>query len=80
MAYEKAVIICIVGTLADGVYEYVSEVVESVREKGFDNLYALELPFHDVERDGIACGHPTEATHRKDADRIYDFMRGEGLI
>ena len=44
------------------------------------NLYALELPFHDVERDGIACGHPTEATHRKDADRIYDFMRGEGLI
>ncbi len=80
MAYEKAVIICIVGTLADGVYEYVSEVVESVREKGFDNLYALELPFHDVERDGIACGHPTEATHKKDADRIYDFMRGEGLI
>ena len=80
MAYVDATIICVVGTLADNVYEYVERVVEKVRGQGFKNIYSFELPFHDVETDGVACGHPTEATHRKDANRIYEFMEKEGLI
>ena len=80
MAYEKASIICLVGTLSTDVYEYVERVVEKVRRQGFENVYSFELPLHDTEADGVACGHPTEATHRKDADRIYEFMKKEGLI
>ena len=80
MAYDKAVIICVAGTLEPGVFKYIAGVVEKVRRKGFENIYACELPFHDTINDGVACGHPTEATHRKDADRLYEFMEGEGLI
>ena len=80
MAYENAAVICVVGTLETNVYPYLERVVEKVRSQGYKNIYSLELPFHDTEKDGVACGHPTEATHRKDADRIYDFMKKEGLI
>ncbi|MBO4591050.1 MAG: hypothetical protein J5684_00615 [Eubacterium sp.] len=80
MAYDKAAIICVAGTLDSGVFKYVAEVVEKVRQKGFENVYAYELPYHDTLNDGVACGHPTEATHKKDADRIYEFMKREGLI
>ena len=80
MSYEKASIICMIGTLAPDVYPIIEEVVEKVKSQGFRNIYALKLPFHDVERDGIACGHPTEATHKKDAERIYEYMKEEGLL
>ncbi|MCR5291554.1 MAG: hypothetical protein K6E28_01540 [Eubacterium sp.] len=80
MNYEKAAIICMIGTIAPDVYGLVEEVVEDVRQRGFERIYALKLPYHDVETDGIACGHPTEATHRKDAERIYEYMKREELI
>ena len=80
MSYEKATIICLIGTLATNVYPLIKEVVEEVSGRGLENIYGLELPFHDVEKDGVACGHPTETTHRKDAERIYEFMKEEGFI
>ncbi len=75
LAYPEAKIICVLGTLAPGVYPYVAEVIERVKAAGMKEVYGLELPEHDVEHDGMASGHPTEATHRKDAERIAKFVR-----
>jgi len=76
IAYPNAKIICVLGTLAPGVYTHVQEVIDKVKAVGMKDLYGLELPFHDVEHDGIASGHPTAATHKKDAKRIEEFIRG----
>lgn len=80
MAHKNANIICILGTLAPGVYKYVQEVIDKVKSQGFEKLYGLELPEHNVELDGMASGHPSPATHVKDADRIIEFMKREHLI
>ena len=75
IAYPDAKIICVLGTLAPGIFPYVREVVDRVCAAGMKDIYALELPFHDVENDGMAAGHPTAVTHAKDAKRIEDFIR-----
>lgn len=79
MAHKESTIICILGTLAPGVYKYVQEVIDKVKNQGFEKLYGLELPEHNVELDGMASGHPSPATHIKDADRIIEFMKQEGM-
>lgn len=80
MCYENASIICMIGTLEPHLYSTIEGVVEKVKKQGFENIFSIELPFHDVEKDGMACGHPTEATHKKDAERIYEYMKKEGLL
>ncbi|MGN0496256.1 MAG: GDSL-type esterase/lipase family protein [Lachnospiraceae bacterium] len=72
--HQNAVIICILGTLCEGVFPYVEQVVEKVKTEGMENVYALELPYHDVKTDGMASMHPSAITHEKDAKRILDFM------
>ena len=75
MAYPKAKILCVLGTLAPGMFRYVEQVVAKVTKDGMEEVYGLELPFHDVEHDGMACGHPSKITHEKDAKRIEAFVR-----
>ncbi|MCR5829260.1 MAG: hypothetical protein K6F93_02795 [Lachnospiraceae bacterium] len=75
IAYPNAKIVCVLGTLAPGIFAYVREVIDKVKAAGMKDLYGLELPFHDVEHDGIASGHPTAVTHEKDAKRIEEFIR-----
>lgn len=79
MAYPSANIICVLGTLAPGYYKYVDKAIERVKADGFERIYGLELPEHDVEHDGMASGHPSARTHEKDAERIIDFMKNNGL-
>ena len=75
IAYPKAKILCVLGTLAPGMFPLVEQVIEKVKKEGMEEVYGLELPFHDVEHDGMACGHPSKITHEKDAKRIEDFVR-----
>lgn len=78
--HKNSAILCTIGTLAPGMYDHVSKVIEKVKSQGFEKIYGLELPFHDVEHDGVAAGHPTKITHEKDAKRLEDFLKNEGLI
>ena len=80
MAYKEAAIVCVLGTLAPGVYKYVQEVIDKVQAQGFEKIYGLELPEHDVKNDGMAAEHPSKITHEKDADRIAAFLKKEGLL
>ncbi|MCR5213346.1 MAG: hypothetical protein K6E10_02950 [Eubacterium sp.] len=80
MAYKESAIVCVLGTLAPGVYKYVGEVIDKVKDQGFENIYGLELPEHDVEHDGMASGHPSPVTHEKDADRIAKFLKENKII
>nr|MCR5521930.1 hypothetical protein [Lachnospiraceae bacterium] len=73
-AYPNAKIVCVLGTLAPGVYPHVREVVDRVKAAGMKDVYGLELPFHDIPHDGMASGHPSVITHKKDAERIKEFI------
>jgi len=76
VAYPRAKILCVMGTLASGVYPYIQEVIDKVLADGLmKDVYGLELPYHDVEHDGMASGHPSVITHKKDARRIEEFIR-----
>ncbi len=78
--HREAVLVCVLGTLCSGVFPYVKRVVEKVKAEGMEKVYAFELPYHDVEQDGMASMHPSIATHKKDAERILAFMRQENLL
>ena len=74
-AYPEAKIICVLGTVAPGMFKFVEQVVAKVNMEGLKGVYGVELPEHDVEHDGMASGHPSKATHEKDAKRIEEFIR-----
>lgn len=78
--HKESIIICILGTLCHGVFPYVEQVVDKVKEEGMEKVYAYELPYHNVERDGMASMHPSITTHKKDAKRILDFMMSKGIL
>ncbi len=78
--HPEANILCVLGTLAPGFYKYVDKVLTKVKAQGFERIYGLELPEHDVANDGIADGHPSRFTHKKDADRIIKFIQDNNLL
>lgn len=78
--HSESVIICVLGTLCQGVFPYVRQAVDKVKAEGLEHIYAFELPYHNVELDGMASTHPSAATHKKDAGRILQFMEQEGLL
>lgn len=78
--HPDAGIICVLGTLCTNGFVFVKEAVTLALSAGLKDIYALELPYHDVEKDGMASGHPSVATHKKDAARILDFMAKQGMI
>ena len=79
-AHKDAKIICTIGTECDTAFPHIKTAIQEAEQEGLTGVYAYELPFHNVEVDGIASGHPTEATHKKDARRLLDFMKQEKLI
>ena len=78
--HPNASIVCVLGTLCEGVFEYVEQVVEKVKEQGMKDVYAFELPYHNVEEDGMASNHPSIQTHQKDAKRILEYMRNQNIL
>lgn len=68
-------ILCVCGTLCTNVFEYIEQAVNQAKSEGLTDIYTMEFPYHDVEKDGIAAGHPTIATHRKDADRLVAKLK-----
>lgn len=78
--HPHAKIVCVLGTLCTNAFVYVKEAVSAARAAGLEGIYAFELPYHDVKRDGMASAHPSAATHKKDAERILNFMAEQGLI
>ncbi len=80
LAHENAKIVCVLGTLAPGVFKYVQQVIDKVKMQGFKDIYGLELPEHNIALDGMACWHPSKMTHKKDAERIAEFLKKEGIV
>lgn len=78
--HPDAKIICVLGTLCTNAFPFIKEAVSKVKTEGLKDIYALELPYHDVKKDGMASSHPSVATHKKDAERILAFMEEKGMI
>lgn len=66
----KSKILCVCGTLCTSAFNYIDSAVKLAKESGLTDLYSYEFPFMDIEKDGIASGHPSLITHRKDAQRL----------
>lgn len=73
--YPKTNILCICGTLCDFMFEWIERAVAICREEGIDRIYTLELPYHDVARDGMASMHPSRITHEKDGYRVAQRIK-----
>ena len=63
-------ILCICGTLCTNAFTYIDSAIKLATKAGLTDLYTFELPYHDVERDGMASGHPSLITHQKDAELL----------
>lgn len=68
--YPDCKILCICGTLCTESYPYVEKACELIAKEGYQDIYAMELPYHNVEEDGLASDHPSAVTHAKDAKRL----------
>lgn len=68
--YPKAKLLCICGTLATQPFSRIEKACEMMRKSGAEDIYTLELPYHDVEHDSQASQHPSAITHQKDAKRL----------
>ena len=71
-------ILCICGTLCTNAFSYIDSAIKLATKTGLNGLYTFELPYHDVENDSMASGHPSLITHHKDAElltaKIKDIM------
>lgn len=72
-------IICTCGTVCTSVFPLIASAVEETLSQGYDSIYTLEFPFHNVKEDGIASGHPSIKTHKKDSllliSKIKEVMK-----
>lgn len=68
--YPNAKLLCMCGTLATQPFSRIEKACNMMKESGMKDIYTLELPFHDVEHDGMASQHPSAITHQKDAKRL----------
>ncbi len=53
------------------------KIVDGEKAEGMGNIYALELPYHNVELDGMASMHPSIIMYKKDAERFLQFIQSE---
>lgn len=68
-------VLCICGTLCTNAFSFIETAVSLARENGLKKLYTYELPFHNVELDGMASWHPSLLTQQKDGKRLADKLR-----
>lgn len=71
----NAKILCMIGTLCTNVFPFIDEAVQLAKDQGIIDLYTFELPYHDVETDGMASGHPSLITHQKDSLRLTEKIK-----
>lgn len=74
-AYPKTKILCTIGTLCDIMYEWIEKAIAIYESEGGKNVYMRRLPYHNVEKDGMASMHPSPITHCKDGERVAGFIR-----
>ena len=74
-AYPDTAILCICGTLCTIMFKWIEKAVELCVNDGMDRVYVRRLPYHDVEKDGMASQHPSRITHQKDGERVAEFIR-----
>ena len=74
-AYPNTKILCTIGTLCDIMYEWIEKAIAIYENEGGTDVYMRRLPYHNVEEDGMACMHPSPITHRKDGERVANFIR-----
>ncbi|MDO5126971.1 MAG: GDSL-type esterase/lipase family protein [Eubacteriales bacterium] len=74
-AYPCAAILCICGTLCDTMFGWIDQAVDICREDKIEGIYVRRLPYHNVEKDGMASQHPSLVTHRKDGERVAAYIR-----
>jgi hypothetical protein len=68
-------VLCTCGTLCTNAFPFVQKAVNQALNDGIRDLYTFELPYHDVEHDGMASGHPSIITHQKDAERLSAIIK-----
>lgn len=68
--YPACKILCVLGTLCEDCFQYIQKACDIITEEGYEDIYTLELPYHNVAEDGQASNHPSLVTHQKDAKRI----------
>ncbi|MDF2800268.1 MAG: family lipase [Anaerocolumna sp.] len=68
-------ILCICGSLCTNAFEFIEQAVTLAKSQGLTDIYMLELPFHDVDKDGKASNHPSIQTHEKDGIRIANKLK-----
>lgn len=71
----KSKILCVCGSLCTNAFTYVEQAVTLAKSAGLTDIFTLELPFHDVEKDGKASNHPSIQTHEKDGVRIVKKLK-----
>lgn len=70
-----AKILCTCGTLCINVFSFISEATNKVKKMGLKDIYTLEFPYHNVEQDGIASGHPSIKTHERDSILLINKIK-----
>ncbi|SFR91232.1 SGNH/GDSL hydrolase family protein [Anaeromicropila populeti] len=73
--YPGAKILCTCGTLCTQSYEYVEEACKTALSGGLTGIYFYQQPYHNVQEDGIASGHPSLITHQKDARQLIEKIK-----
>lgn len=68
--YPKTKLLCICGTLCTEAFPLIQKACDYLTKQGYEDIYTMELPFHNVEEDGQASEHPSLKTHQKDATRL----------
>ena len=55
--------------------DLIQKACDYLTEQGYEDIYTMELPFHNVEQDGQASEHPSLKTHQKDAKRLVSKIK-----
>lgn len=74
--YGDVPIVCCLGIMARTLCPVIARLVEDLRAAGDTHVHYLEFD-GQKEEDGIAADwHPSEATHKKAAEKLTEFCRG----
>lgn len=74
-AYPDTKVLCVCGTLCDIMFPWIEKAIQACQNEGIDGICMRKLPYHNVEEDGMASGHPSRITHEKDGARVAGFIK-----
>lgn len=73
--YPDTKLLCVCGTLRHEAFPFIQKACDILKKQGFQDIYTLELPYHNVKENGQASNHPSPVTHQKDAKRIIQKIK-----